>query len=55
VKEIGTDRSMFIKHSRGRAIVGHSHPIVSIYFPKNVMTNMMVLRKVYVLVVDLLM
>jgi len=41
------------KAFRSRAIVGHWYTIVSIDFHEHAMTDMMVLRQVYALVVDL--
>lgn len=42
---------MLVKHFRNKAIVGRSYPIVSIDSHDHVMTNMMVLRQGYALVV----
>ena len=50
-KEIGTSISMMVKHFRIKTIMGHWYLIVSIHCHDHAMTDMMVLRHVYALVV----
>ena len=51
-----SNRQQYVgKALQEQGIVGHWWPIVSIDFHEHAMTDMMVLRKLYALVIDLLM